>query len=193
MKKSTKFIQLGLISIGIVLVFSFYFYPNMKENKLEEKSTQREMVEDEKDLNIKNEFTNVTYRGENSGNFFTVHADKAVIKKNINLINMKNMLITIFLRDSEWEVECEVGTYNKLNYNIFCSQSVKASDGKIKVYSQKLDLINDESAKIYNNVVIIDENKSNLYADRVVYDFENKLYHINMFDKNESIKIKLIE
>ena len=138
-------------------------------------------------------FESVTYQGENAGNPFTLYADKAEIKGDVNIIHMKNMLITIFLRDSEWEVECEVGTYNKLNYNIFCSQSVKASDGKIKVYSQKLDLINDESAKIYNNVVIIDENKSNLYADRVDYDFENKLYHINMFDKDERVKIKLIE
>ena len=48
MKKNTKFLQLGLLSLGIVLVFSFYFYPNMKANKLKEKTTQKEIVEKRK-------------------------------------------------------------------------------------------------------------------------------------------------
>ena len=86
----------------------------------------------------------------------------------------------IFLRDSKWVIECAIGIYNKSNYNIFCSQDVKATDGKIIIYSQNLDLLNEESVTIYNNVLIIDENKSSLYADRVNYDFENKLYQINI-------------
>ena len=99
----------------------------------------------------------------------------------------------IFLRDSKWVIECAIGIYNKSNYNIFCSQDVKVTDGKTIIYSQNLDLLNEESVTIYNNVLIIDENKSSLYADRVNYDFENKLYQINMFNKDESVKVKLSE
>ena len=106
---------------------------------------------------------------------------------------MKNMLITISLTDREWIVDCEVGKYDKSNYNIFCSQNVKATDGKTIVYSQNLDLLADESARIYNNVVIFDEEESNLYADSVYYDFKNKVYTVNMFSDNESVKIKLIK
>ena len=32
-----------------------------------------------------------------------------------------------------------------------------------------------------------------IYADKIDYDFEKKLYKVNMFNKDESIKIKLIK
>ena len=193
MTANRKILQLSLITIGTFLILStYFFYPTIKEGKLLEKDT----VKDETvktDGDVSNTFENVTYEGENAGNPFTVYADRAEIKEDTNIVYMKNMLITIFLRDSQWNIECEIGRYNKLNYNIFCSQDVKATDGKTIIYSQNLDLLNEESVTIYNNVLIIDENKSSLYADKVNYDFETKFYHINMFNKDESVKVKLIK
>ena len=193
MTANRKIVQLSLITIGTFLILStYFFYPTIKENKFfEEDAVKDETVKI--DDGVSNIFENVTYEGDNTGNPFIVYADRAEIKEDANIVYMKNMLITIFLRDSQWNIECEVGRYNKLNYNIFCSQDVKATDGKIIIYSQNLDLLNEESVTIYNNVLIIDENKSSLYADRVNYDFENKLYQINMFNKDESVKVKLIE
>ena len=193
MTANRKIVQLSLITIGTFLILStYFFYPTIKENKfLKEDAVKDETVKI--DDGVSNIFENVTYEGDNAGNPFTVYADRAEIKEDTNIVYMKNMLITIFLRDSQWNIECEVGRYNKLNYNIFCSQDVKATNGKTIIYSQNLDLLNEESVTIYNNVLIIDENKSSLYADRVNYDFENKLYQINMFNKDESVKVKLIK
>ena len=195
MKKNTKLIQLGLLSLGIVLVFSFYFYPNMKANKLKEKTTQKEMVEKEIDTNIKNEFTNVTYKGKNSGNVFTILADKAEIRKDVNLIFMQNMFITIFFGNEEWIIDCEVGTYDKVTYDIICSKNMKpsSSDGKTTIYSQNLDFIADKSATLYNKVSIFDEEGFELKADRIFYDFESKIYKVNMFNPDENVKIKLLK
>jgi len=193
MTANRKIVQLSLITIGTFLILStYFFYPTIKENKFfEEDAVKDETVKT--DDGVSNIFENVTYEGDNAGNPFTVYADRAEIKENANIIHMKKMIIKIFLRDSKWVIECAIGIYNKSNYNIFCSQDVKATDGKIIIYSQNLDLLNEESVTIYNNVLIIDENKSSLYADRVNYDFENKLYQINMFNKDESVKVKLIE
>ena len=195
MKINTKFIQLGLVSIGIVLVFSFYFYPNMKANKLKEKTIQKEIAKNEIDTNIKNEFTNIIYKGENAGNIFTILAEKAEIRKDVNLIYMRNMLITIFFGDEEWIIECEVGTYDKVNYDIMCSKNMKASssDGKTTIYSQNLDFTADESATIYNKVSIIDKEGFELQSDRIFYDFESKIYKVNMFNADENVKIKIIK
>ena len=193
MTANRKIAQLSLITIGTFLILStYFFYPTIKENKF----FKEDAVKDETvkiDDGVSNIFENVTYEGDNAGNPFTVYADRAEIKENANIIHMKKMIIKIFLRDSKWVIECAIGIYNKSDYNIFCSQDVKATDGKIIIYSQNLDLLNEESVTIYNNVLIIDENKSSLYADRVNYDFENKLYQINMFNKDESVKVKLIE
>ena len=193
MTANRKIVQLSLITIGTFLILStYFFYPTIKENKFfEEDAVKDETVKT--DDGVSNIFENVTYEGDNAGNPFTVYADRAEIKENANIIHMKKMIIKIFLRDSKWVIECAIGIYNKSNYNIFCSQDVKATDGKIIIYSQNLDLLNEESVTIYNNVLIIDENKSSLYADRVNYDFENKLYQINMFNKDESVKVKLIK
>ena len=193
MTANRKIVQLSLITIGTFLILStYFFYPTIKENKFfKEDAVKDETVKT--DDGVSNIFENVTYEGDNAGNPFTVYADRAEIKENANIIHMKKMIIKIFLRDSKWVIECAIGIYNKSNYNIFCSQDVKATDGKIIIYSQNLDLLNEESVTIYNNVLIIDENKSSLYADRVNYDFENKLYQINMFNKDESVKVKLIE
>ena len=195
MKINTKFIQLGLVSIGIVLVFSFYFYPNMKANKLKEKTIQKEIAKNEIDTNIKNEFTNIIYKGENAGNIFTILAEKAEIRKDVNLIYMRNMLITIFFGDEEWIIECEVGRYDEVNHDIMCSKNMKASssDGKTTIYSQNLDFTADESATIYNKVSIIDKEGFELQSDRIFYDFESKIYKVNMFNADENIKIKIIK
>ena len=195
MKINTKFIQLGLVSIGIVLVFSFYFYPNMKANKLKEKTIQKEIAKNEIDTNIKNEFTNIIYKGENAGNIFTILADKAEIRKDVNLIYMRNMFITILFGDEEWIIECEVGRYDEVNHDIMCSKNMKASssDDKTTIYSQNLDFIADESAAIYNKVSIIDKEGFELQSDRIFYDFESKIYKVNMFNADENIKIKIIK
>ena len=195
MKKNTKFIQLGLISVGVILVFAFYLYPNMKINKLKEKTIQNEIVKDKTDTNIKNKFTNITYNGENSGNPFTIHAGEAEIRKDINIIYMEDMFITIFLGKEKWIIECEIGEYNKINYNIFCSKNMKAtsSNDKTTIYSQNLDFIADESATIYNRVLIVDKEDLELRSDRIFYNFENKTYKVNMFNPEEKVKIKLVE
>ena len=166
-------------------------------SSLAKKRSDLEKVEKLAKNNI---FENVTYKGENAENPFTIYADRAEVEENTNIVHMKTMLITIFLMDSKWEIECAAGTYNKFNYNVFCfsdkssgKYAVRGTDGNTVIYSQNLDLLDDEAVKIYNNVQIIDADKSSLYADRVDYDFESKLYHVDMFNKDESVKLKLIK
>ena len=186
--KNRKITQLSLVAIGLFLILVTYFYP-----RLEEETFKKEMMESKLEANIKNEFDNVTYKGENSGKPFTVNAVKAEIREDDNIIFMEKMLITISLSDKEWIVECDVGKYNKLNYNIFCSNNVKATDGTTIIYSQNLDLLANESASIYNDVIILDKDESNLYADSVYYDFEKQVYTVNMYSDNERVKVKLIK
>ena len=196
MKKNVKIIQFSLLSIGLILLLSVYFlYPIINQKNLKEESSIDKIETDKEKIGSETstEFVNVEYNGESAGSVFTVKAEKAKITDDVNLISMKYMLVTILLNDEKWIIECALGTYNKLNYDVFCTKDVKATNEKITVFSQNLDLVADESATIYNDVVIIDEDDSTLYADKIDYDFEKKLYKVNMFNKDESIKIKLIK
>ena len=117
MTTNKKIVQLSLVVIGLFLILITYFYP-----KFEKKTFQKEITENKLEADVKNEFDNVTYKGENAGNLFILNAVKAEIREDVNIIFMKKMLITISLSDREWVVECEVGEYNKSNYNILCSK-----------------------------------------------------------------------
>ena len=136
MKKNVKIIQFSLLSIGLILLLSVYFlYPIInKKNLKEESSVDKIETEKEKiDSETSTEFVNVEYNGESAGSVFTVKAEKAKITDDVNLISMKYMLVTIFLNDEKWIIECALGTYNKLNYDVFCTKDVKATNEKITV------------------------------------------------------------
>ena len=195
MTVNRKTVQLSLISIGLFLILATYFlYPKIIEKKfLKGEAIIEEMLEGKLKTNVKNEFSNVTYNGINRGNSFTINAVTAEIREDEDIVYMQKMLVTISLSDREWIIECKVGRYNKKNYNIFCSEDVKANDGKTIIYSKNLDLLTDKSATIYNDVVLLNEEESNLYADVVYYDFEKQVYTVNMYSDNESVKVKLVK
>ena len=104
------------------------------------------------------------------------------------------MHVTITLKSGELIIiTSDAGRYDKFNYDIFFEGNVKAANNDTKLYSDNLDLLADENATIYNNVVLEDKNSGYLKADLIKYDFESKKYKISMFDNRKKIKAKLIE
>ena len=83
------------------------------------------------------------------------------------------------------------GTYNKVTYDCFFENNVKASDNETVIFSDNLDLLaSKDFATIYNDVLITNENGS-LVADKIDYNFETKYYKVSMYN-NEKVKVKLI-
>ena len=145
---------------------------------------------------VENIFENVSYEGiYQIDNTFIITADRAkILVEDPNIVYMNNMHVTITLQSGQKIIiTSDSGRYNKLNYDIFFEDNVKATDNEIRLFSDNLDLLADESAKVYNNVLIIDKEKSYLKADIVKYDFKTKYYKISMFTNSEKVKVKLIE
>ena len=196
MRISAKTLQLTLIFIALLLIITTYFYiPKVKQNKLEEETAQNKEAVDEMP-GVENIFENVSYEGiYQIDNTFIITADRAkILVEDPNVVYMNNMHVTITLQSGQKIIiTSDSGRYNKLNYNIFFEDNVKATDNEIRLFSDNLDLLTDGSAKVYNNVLIIDKEKSYLKADIVKYDFETKYYKISMFTNSEKVKVKLIE
>ena len=196
MRISAKTLQLTLIFIALLLIITTYFYiPKVKQNKLEEETAQKKEAVDEMP-GVENIFENVSYEGiYQIDNTFIITADRAkILAEDPNIVYMNNMHVTITLQSGQKIIiTSDSGRYNKLNYNIFFEDNVKATDNEIRLFSDNLDLLTDGSAKVYNNVLIIDKEKSYLKADIVKYDFETKYYKISMFTNSEKVKVKLIE
>ena len=197
MKISTKTIQLLLISFALLLIIITYFYiPKIEEKKLEEKTLQKNEKIDDVSSGTEILFTNVTYEGiYQLENPIVIKAEEAkILTTEPSIVYMNSMHVTITLKSGELIIiTSDAGRYDKFNYDIFFEGNVKAANNDTKLYSDNLDLLADENATIYNNVVLEDKNSGYLKADLIKYDFESKKYKISMFDNRKKIKAKLIE
>ena len=193
MKENRKLIQIILIFAGLFLIIATYFYyPKINENKLRGSVIQDKPTDEAiKD----NTFENVEYKGlYDFDKPFIIISEKAyVLSENPNIIYMTDMKVTINMSDERTVIiRGDKGTYNKKTYDCFFENNVKATDGKTTIQSENLDLFaSKDTASIYNNVNLINENGS-LKADKVDYDFETNYYKISMFN-DKKVKINLIQ
>ena len=103
------------------------------------------------------------------------------------------MHVTLYLKDGRVvEITSNEGKYNKVTYDCFFEQNVKATDGETNIFADNLDLLaTKNNVQIYNNVNLIYPTGS-LLADKIDYDFETKFFKVSMFDDN-SIKMKVTQ
>jgi LPS export ABC transporter protein LptC len=197
--KYGKKIQLSLLSIGIILfVLTYFYYPDMKKKQL----LIEQNVENNKKEPISGaaadqytSFENIEYVGLYDFNKpFKVNSEKAyTLKSNTDVVYMSNMHVIMYLEDGRIvNITSDKGSYNKLNYDCYFEQNVKATDGSTEILAQNLDLLaTDNAAEIYNNVSLKDPNGS-LQADNIKYNFETKSFKVSMF-KDELVKMKVVQ
>jgi len=106
---------------------------------------------------------------------------------------MTNMHVALDMDDGRVIIiTSDKGQYNKVTYDCFFENNVKAIDGETTVLAENLDLLaTEDSATVYNNVFLTSDDGS-LRADKVYYDFETNHYQISMFS-DKKVKIKLIK
>ena len=198
MTANKRIVQLSLISIGLFLILAtYFFYPKMIKNKFLEEETVKHGVTktDITGSKERNTFENVEYKGLYDINKpFKVKSEKAyILIKDPDIIYMTNMHVTLHMDDGRVIIiTSDKGIYNKVSYDCFFENNVKAIDGETTVLAENLDLLaTEDSATVYNNVFLTND-KGSLRADKVYYDFETKYYQISMFS-DAKVKIKLIK
>ena len=195
MTANKRIVQLSLISIGLFLILAtYFFYPKMIKNKfLEGKTVEDDLTKT--DSKERNTFEDVEYKGLYDINKpFKVKSEKAyILIKEPDVIYMTNMYVTLDMDDGRVIIiTSDKGKYNKVTYDCFFENNVKAIDGETTVLAENLDLLaNEDSATVYNNVFLTNDSGS-LRADKVYYDFETNHYQISMFS-DKKVKIKLIK
>ncbi len=195
MKKKEKILQIGLISFGLILILATYFlYPNIKERQIAESTIKNEIQKDEINEDKKNLFQNVEYRGYyDLDKPFIIKSEEAHIKEeNSDLVYMNYMTVTLYLDDGRViTITSDEGKYNKKTYDCFFKNNVKATDSEVLIQAENLDLIaSSETASAYQDVYL-KTNSGSMWADKVDYNFKTNYYKISMLN-DEKIKIKLI-
>ena len=193
MTANRRIVQLSLISIGLFLILATYFlYPKF----LKEKTVHdNKIITDITDSEEHNTFANVEYKGlYDIDKTYKVKAEKAyILIKEPDVVYMTNMRVVLNMEDRRIIViTSDKGSYNKVSYDCFFENNVKAIDGETTVLAENLDLLaTEDSATVYNNVFLTDDEGS-LRADKIYYDFETKNYQVSMFS-DKKVKIKLIK
>ena len=193
MTANKKMVQLSLLSIGLFLILATYFlYPKFLKKKTVQDSKITTDITDSKEGNT---FENVEYKGSYSdGKLFKIKSEKAhILMDEPDIVYMTKMHVTLNMSDGRIIIiTSDNGSYNKVSYDCFFENNVKAVDGETTIFADNMDLLTTEdSVKVYNNIFLTD-NKSSLRADKIYYDFETKYYQISMFN-DRKVKIKLIK
>ena len=193
MKKKQQNIQIILISIGLLLILTTYFYyPYMNKAKLiENQSAKKDLEKPLKEQSTY--FENVQYKGlYDVDKPFTIMSEEAyILDEEPEFVYMTNVHTILYLADGRIvNINADKGKYNKVTYDCFFKQNVKATDGETKIFAENLDLVATESSvKIYKDV-ILNYPTGSLVADKINYDFETKYFKVSMFD-DKTVKIKV--
>ena len=196
MKKKQQKIQIALISIGLFLIISTYFYyPLMKKAELAKDQLQQKGLEKNITHDKTTFFENVEYKGLYDLNKpFIIKSEEAyILNEEPDIVYMNTMHVILYLNDGRIvNIISNKGSYNKRTYDCFFEDEVKATDGKTNIFADNLDLLATKNfVNIYNNVRLNDSTAS-LQADKIDYDFETKHFKVSMFDDN-AVSMKVIK
>ena len=196
MKKKQQKLQLILILIGIILILlTYFYYPHMNKDKLLKDQFPREDLEKATDDIQSTTFKSVEYKGiYDLDKQFSVKSEKAyILDGDPDVVYMTNMRVILYLKnDRIVNIISNKGRYNKVTYDCFFENNVRATDEETEIFSENLDLLAAEnSVKIYNDVILKYPTGS-LKADKIDYNFETKNFKVSMFD-DKSIKMKIIK
>ena len=196
MKKKQRWIQLTLISIGLFLfVVTYLYYPRMYENKLLKDQSITENFEKNLSQGESTSFESLEYKGVyDLDKLFKVKSEKAyILNEDPDIVYMQNMHVILYLNDERIvNITSDKGKYNKVTYDCFFEQNVKATDGSTNIFAKNMDLLATKNFVIIYNNVNLDSTTGYLLADKIDYDFETKNFKVSMFD-DKAIKMKVIQ
>ena len=196
MKQKQKKAQIILTSIGLILLLiTYFYYPYMKKVKFTDNQVVQKDGSNTLDIGEGTSFENVKYEGlYQINNTFSVMSEKAhILNKEPDVVYMTNMHVILYLDNGRIvNILSNKGRYNKVTYDCFFEDDVRATDEETKIFSDNLDLLaTEDSVKIYNNV-IVNYPEASLRADKIDYDFATKYFKVSMFD-DKAVKIKVLK
>ena len=196
MKKKQQKTQLVLISMGLLLILlTYFYYPYMNKDKLLKNQSVRQDLKNTTDNAQLTTFKNVRYEGlYDFDKPFSVKSENAyILDENPNVVYMTNMHVILYLDNGNvLNIVSNKGTFNKVTYDCFFMEKVKATDGETEILAKNLDLLaTKNSIEVYNNVVV-NYPTGSFEADKVKYDFETKSLKASMYD-DRAIKMKIFK
>ncbi len=193
-KKINKknFLQIFLVSLGILIIFLTYFEKDKKilsTKKIDEK-------EFEKIENVKeglNTFENITYEGlDSNNNKFIIDANYAEFTaEESNIIYMNGVVCKFFFKDGTvLRINSNKAIYNNVSNDIDFEENVMMYYLENKLFSDKASFVNSENYLVVQGNVVGEGPQGDLVADKVNLDIIDKKMKISMYNESK-VNIKV--
>ncbi len=194
-KKNLLLIQLGLLIVGISVIF-FTYMNNEKEGVLNIIPPQnKEKIINQLSNNNESSdvFYNIEYSGiDLSGNRYKLKSEEAVNNKDFkDIVDMKNVnAIFYFKDDTILKIKSSFGAYNNKTLDMKFRGDVEADYVNSKLYSEEAEYLNSKSYLTISNQVKLVDSKGTMYADKLFFDIESKKLNISSL-KNGKINANI--
>ena len=183
------FLLLLIITISVLFFFKYFYIDKNLTNRIPKNPIEDEIILDE---NIENIIEDLKFENVDVyGNKFVINAKYGEISINsLEVLILKRVTGIIYLTNrSPINIASNFAKYNKLNFNTVFYEDVKITYENNLIESDNLNISLDKSLASINGNVIINNNYMESYADNVELDLLNRDIIINMFDKEDNIKI----
>ena len=183
------FLLLLIITITVLFFFKYFYIDKSSTDRIPKNPIEEEIVLDE---NIENTIEDLRFeRIDIHENKFVINAKYGEISiNNLDVLILKEVTGTIYLTNrSPINISSDFAKYNKLNFDTLFYDNVEITYENNLIKSEKLNISLDKNVASINNNVIINNNYMESYADNIELNLLNRDIIINMFDKEDNIKI----
>ena len=183
------FLLLLIITITVLFFFKYFYIDKNLTDRIPKNPIEEEIILDE---NIENIIEDLKFENiDVYGNKFVINAKYGEISiNNLEVLILKGVTGIIYLTNrSPINISSNFAKYNKLNFDTVFYEDVKITYENNLIESDNLNISLDKSLASINGNVIINNNYMESYADNVELNLLNRDIIINMFDKEDNIKI----
>jgi len=191
MNKKTV-IQIFLIFLIFLISLSFYLkYFNNKPKALKESSLEEKIATNQNDTSTYIDKVNYI-SSDTRGNRYQITAEKAEINtKDSDVMFLDNVIAYIFIKDSDTiKITSNFGEYNSKNYDTIFSKNVMIIYPGHKITGEYLDFSYLKNSGTVSTNAIYNNDKINLFADKIIMNLSSKDVEIFMNDVNKKVLIE---
>ena len=176
-----------LLTAGFLLVIFIYFLnpANKKQEKILEDVS--DIKDTGSDIENKNIFENLEYRGvDKNKNEFVIFSEYSEFKtEEPSIINMKNVSCFFYFKDGTiLEIRSKTGIYNNVTLDMSFEENVNMFYMDNSLVSDKADFSNENNNLIIEGNVTTQNQKGELMADKLNFDFSDKKLKASMYNED---------
>ena len=189
--KTLTQIFLSILTISVTILFFFKYFYNVQEpaelidvkkdvGKQLSKETTVDIIE-----NLRFENTDI------NGNKFLINAKYGEINTDeVDVLNLQDVTGIIYLvNKSPIYIYADFAKYNKINFETIFYKNVKINFEENSIKSDNLQISLDKNIASINGNVVYNNTEVVSYADNIEFNLLSENVIINMFDKEDNIKI----